>query len=672
MVLAPEHPLVEKVTAPAQKESVQGYIDQATRQTEIERMAEDREKTGVFTGGYAINPVNQARIPIWIADYVLITYGSGAIMAVPAHDERDFEFARKYDLEVVPVIQPEGETFDGAIMAEAYIGPGTMINSVHFNGVEVTDAKGRKNPGISAVIDWLEQKGIGKEAVNYRLRDWLISRQRYWGSPIPMLHRADGGVEPVADEDLPVLLPDDVEFMPTGQSPLLFHEAFLNAEAADGSPAKRETDTMDTFMCSSWYQLRYLSPDYDQAPMDPEEAAYWLPVDVYTGGAEHATLHLLYTRFFTKAMRDLDLFEDTAEAMKAHGRHPDSLFDEPMLMLRNQGQILGEEKIGHTILASGRFEGGKLFADTVKVIDPADAPATFDSVQGEIMRRTENILRVQTGPATLTTVEVLPDAQITIPGIVGNGNVNQLQQHLEIQRMSKSKGNVVNPDELVQLYGADTVRAYLMFAFDWQKGGPWNSQGIKGPQRFLEDVWRLLVEPGDEALAAQTPDEQQVRNLRRKTHQTIEACTDDLDAFAFNTYIAALMAFRNTLQEAKRSPLFGSKAWEEAVEALLLLMAPATPHIAEELWARAGRSYSIHARAWPQFDPALAAEDEITIVVQINGRVRDRFSAPANIVSDAAIAKARETEGAQRNLEGKTVVKEIYVPGKLVNLVVKS
>ncbi|HRF98091.1 MAG TPA: leucine--tRNA ligase, partial [Aggregatilineales bacterium] len=283
MVLAPEHPLVEKITTADQRGAIKAYQDQAARSTEIERSAEDREKTGVFTGGYAINPVNNARIPIWIADYVMVTYGTGAIMAVPAHDTRDFAFARKFGLKIVPVIQPEGVSFDGDTMPEAYSGDGVMVNSDQFNGTPSNGMKGRKNPAIDAVIGWLEQKGIGKETVNYRLRDWLISRQRYWGCPIPMIHRADGTLEPVADVNLPVILPENVDFDPSGRSPLTYYDPFLQAVDSDGNPARRETDTMDTFMCSSWYQYRYLSPNYSQGPFDPEEAAYWLPVDVYTG-----------------------------------------------------------------------------------------------------------------------------------------------------------------------------------------------------------------------------------------------------------------------------------------------------------------------------------------------------------------------------------------------------
>ncbi len=674
MVLAPEHPLVRKITTEAQRTSVEAYIAQAARATEIERSAEGREKTGVFTGAYAINPVNDERIPIWIADYVMITYGSGAIMAVPAHDQRDFEFARKFGIEIRVVIQPEGVELDGATMTEAVPGAGVMVNSAHFNGTEVSAAKGAENPGIAAVIAWLEEKGIGKGAVNYRLRDWLISRQRYWGAPIPVLHKQDGTIEAVSDDDLPVLLPDDVEFVPTGQSPLLFHEGFLNATAADGTPARRETDTMDTFMCSSWYWYRYLSPRYDKAPFDPEEAAYWLPVDVYTGGAEHATMHLLYARFFTKALRDLGVFDDAAEAAKAHGRDPEDMFDEPMLLLRNQGQILGEERAGDYIMASGRREGDKLFADHVKVISPAvTAPDLPSVVVGEVMSRTENVLHVKSalgrGERALHTVEVLPNAVVEIPAIEGENNVNQLKHHLEIQRMSKSKGNVINPDELVDAYGADTVRAYLMFAFDWQKGGPWNSQGIQGVVRWLDDVWQmvLVAKPKVKGKA----DDTAIAALRRKVHQTIRRVTDSLDSFSFNTAIAALMELKNTMYAAKRTPVVHTPAWEEAIDVYLRLMAPFTPHVSEEMWVRIGKPYSLHRQAWPVYDAEAAAEVSIILVVQINGKVRDRIEVSADISEADAKATALASRGAQKFMGGKEPRKVIYVAKRgIVNIVV--
>ena len=373
MVFSPEHPLVEKVTSPEQKAAVEAYKMQAARQSDIEREAVDKEKTGVFTGGYAINPVNQAHIQIWIADYVLMSYGTGAIMAVPAHDERDFAFAKKYDLPIIPVIQPVGASHDSPLQA-AYVGDGVMVNSAQFNGTKVNTEKGRKNPGISKVIDWLASQGIGKEAVNYRYRDWLISRQRYWGAPIPMIHCEKHGWNPVPEDQLPVLLPEDVEWKPTGESPLKLHPTWKNTICPIcGEPAERETDTMDTFMCSSWYHLRYLSPHYDKGPFDPKEYDYWMPVDTYTGGIEHATMHLLYTRFFHKAMRDAGVTKG----------------DEPMMQLRNQGMVLGEDN----------------------------------------------------------------------------------------EKMSKSRGNVIAPDVLVNQYGADTVRAYLMFFARWGMGVPWDSAG---------------------------------------------------------------------------------------------------------------------------------------------------------------------------------------------------
>ena len=781
MVLAPEHALVDKITANDERAAVDAYKAQAARATEIERTAEDREKTGVFTGAYAINPVNGARIPIWIADYVLLTYGSGAIMAVPAHDERDFAFAQKFGLPIIPVIaRPDGLTksftragvwvktgFTEALAAAgipfetegdriyvtmqpdqtgAYIAIvqkhlqpgcwcevvggrwvfifkdgvisfdsveadrkimercralepsvagrrtvmemlwegqpwyrdalyhdeyGDMIHSGAFSGTPGTEAGpdgAVRRVAKERVTAWLEAKGIGKKAINYRLRDWLISRQRYWGAPIPVVYCEDGTIEAVPDEQLPVLLPDDVKFMPTGQSPLLFHEGFLNTTDSKGRPARRETDTMDTFMCSSWYQWRYLSPDYDKAPFDPEEAAYWLPVDVYTGGAEHATMHLMYTRFFTKAMRDLGVFRDTAAAMRRHGRDPEGLFDEPMLVLRNQGQILGEERAGDTIIATGRWEGGKLYADRVEVVEPG-TPAPAGGVAGEIMSRVENILHVDAGGEALQVVEVTPGAQVVIPAIGGQNDVNQLKHHLEIQRMSKSKGNVVNPDELVERYGADTVRGYLMFAFDWQKGGPWDSQGIQGVVRWLNDVWELVL--GDKPAVAGQASEKEIMALRRKAHQTIARVTAGLEGFSFNTAVAALMELKNALQTARRTPVVNTPAWDEAVGTMLMLMAPFTPHIAEELWTRTGRPYSIHQQPWPEYDPAVAAEEVITLVVQVNGKVRDRIEVPADISEEDAKARALASESARRFMDGKPPRKVIYVAkGGIVNIVV--
>ncbi len=581
MVLAPEHPLVDKITTAGQRPAVEAYVAEAARKSEIDRTAEGKDKTGVFTGAYAINPVNGGRIPIWIADYVLMTYGSGAIMAVPAHDQRDFEFARRYGLEVRVVIQPEGAAMDGATMTEAWPHEGVMVNSGSFDGTPATAEKGLANPAIKAVTEWLEAEGIGHFAVNYRLHDWLISRQRYWGAPIPIIYCPTCGTVPVPEEDLPVLLPDDVEFMPTGESPLKFHAGFHNTTCPGcGGPAERETDTMDTFMCSSWYQYRYLSPHYDEGPFDPEEAAYWLPVDQYTGGIEHATMHLLYTRFFTKAMRDCGIFEPTVRAMKRHGRDPQGLFNEPMSALFNQGMILGEDR----------------------------------------------------------------------------------------EKMSKSRGNVIDPDDLVAQHGADTVRGYLMFAFRWDQGGPWDSQGIQGVIRWLNDVWGLFV---DTPAVPGQAGEADIAALRRRVHQTIRRVTAGLEGFTFNTSIAALMELKNAMQDARQTPVVNTAAWDEARHVYLRLMAPFAPHITEELWARSGYPYSVHTQPWPEYDEAAAAEAMITLVVQVNGKVRDRVEVPADISEDEAKARALATAGAQRHMNGKQPKKVIYIAGRgMVNIVV--
>jgi leucyl-tRNA synthetase len=616
MVMAPEHPLVDELTTAEQRAEVDAYVEQAARASDIEREAADREKTGVFTGAYAINPVNGERIPIWVADYVLMTYGSGAIMAVPAHDQRDFEFARRFDLPIPGVIQPDraglmgylneqgmdaDAVFDAARAADAvievggeetieidwlnnykgiaYAGQGVMVGSGPFDGTFVSGEKGRANPGISAVIDWLEEQGTGSEAVNYRLRDWLISRQRYWGAPIPMILCPTCGIVPVPEEDLPVLLPDDVEFMPTGESPLKLHPTWkdVTCPQCGNEHAERETDTMDTFMCSSWYHLRYLSPDYDDYPFDPEEASYWLPVDLYTGGIEHATMHLLYTRFFTKALRDCGVF-DNVERMNP-AIQPESTFDEPMTQLYNQGIILGEDR----------------------------------------------------------------------------------------EKMSKSRGNVIDPDDLVAEYGADVVRGYLMFAFKWDLGGPWDSQGILGVVRFLNDVWNLIVQPLPASQGE--ANEADVRALRRRTHQTILRVTDDIEDFSFNTAMAALMELKNAMQAARATPVAHTEAWSEAVRNLLLMMAPFTPHIAEELWERTGGGYSIHQQAWPEADPEIAAEEVITLIVQVNGKVRDRIEVPADIGEADAKQAALASERVQAYLDGGEPRKVIYVPGRLVNVV---
>ena len=556
MVLAPEHPLVKKITTPEQKEKVEAYVSQAIRETEIQRKSLDKEKTGVFTGGYAINPVNNERIPVWVADYVLINYGTGAIMAVPAHDKRDFEFAHKFGLKIRIVIQPKDfPPLNPEHMKEWVPAMGEMVNSGHMSGT----------PGDIAfvkVLEYLENNNIGKRAVNYGIRDWLISRQRYWGAPIPVIYCQNCGVVPVPDKDLPVLLPDNVEWKPTGESPLKLHPTWRFTTCPTcGRKAERETDTMDTFMCSSWYHLRYLSPQFNQWPFKQDEYDYWMPVDTYTGGAEHSTMHLIYTRFFHKACRDLGIVKG----------------DEPMLQLRNQGQILG------------------------------------------------------------------PDGQ----------------------RMSKSRGNIVDPDEQVRLYGADTVRSFLMFGYRWSEGGPWETGNIQGVNRWLNRVWNILLEDGEKV----KPSIEVEKNLRRKLHQTLLSVTWDYRYFEFNTIVSGLMELINFMNEAKNAGAWGTSAWNEATDIYIRMLAPIAPHIAEEIWQLARKKYSVHLQPWPQVDETAIKEDEITLVIQINGKVRDRIIVSVNISEDEAKSKALENQIVQKFLEGKSPQKVIYIQGKLVNIV---
>ena len=571
MVLAPEHPLVEKLTTADKREAIEAYKQKASRMSEIERQAEGKEKTGEFIGAYAINPVNDERIPIWIADYVMMGYGTGAIMAVPYGDERDFDFARKFGLEIIPIIQPEGveEEVSAETMTESYVGPGTLINSGPMDGQVHNGEKGRNSPAIAATIDYLEAEGNGTGKITYRLRDWLISRQRYWGTPIPIVYCDACGIVPEKEENLPVELPTDVEFMPTGESPLKSHGAFITTTCPEcGGAAKRETDTMDTFMDSSWYWFRYLSPDKDDAPIDKELVAKWCPVDTYTGGIEHAILHLMYARFFTKVMRDMDLIN--------HG--------EPFVMLRNQGIILGEDN----------------------------------------------------------------------------------------EKMSKSRGNVVNPDDLIAEYGADTVRAYLMFIGPWEQGGPWNSQGIEGVVRFLNRVWTLVTEaPNVAENTAGDADETTRKALKNAVHTAIKEVTEDFENFQFNTAIAELMTLTNTMGKAKSVAVVETEEWREGVTALVKMLAPIAPHVSEELWSRLGHEASVHLESWPSFDESALVKDTINMAVQVNGKVRGQLEVPADADKKTILASAKAEPNVAKYLGGD-IVREIVVPGKLVNLVVKG
>ncbi|MDA1240318.1 MAG: leucine--tRNA ligase [Chloroflexi bacterium] len=553
-VLAPEHALVDAITTPEQRAAVDEFVERVRRSTEIERLSTEgaAEKRGVFTGAYAINPFTEQPVPIYLADYVLTSYGTGAIMAVPGQDQRDWDFAKAYGLPIVRTVQPP-DGWEG----EAYTGDGPAFNSQWLDGLLKTEA-------VQKAIAWLEERGLGERKVNYRLRDWLISRQRYWGAPIPIVYCDNCGAQAVPEDQLPVALPYDVQFLPTGQSPLATSEAFVNTSCPTCSgPARRETDTMDTFMCSSWYFMRYPDPNNAAAPFSPAAAEAWLPVDQYTGGSEHATMHLLYARFFYKVARDMGLVSG----------------DEPFTRYYAQGQIMG------------------------------------------------------------------PDGR----------------------RMSKSRGNVVAPDGQVQQWGADTFRAYLMFLGPWDQGGPYDVDGIVGVARWLHRVWAVVTDPPALIDAAEG-----ARDLRHEVHATLKRIGEGYESKRFNTVISALMELTNVMQRLRDAGTADRAAWDEAVRTLLLMVAPACPHIAEELWERTGGGYSIHQQSWPLFDPTLAVADTIELPVQVNGKLRARVSVPAEADEAMARAAAEADTRVSIHLEGQTVARVIYVPGRLLNLVVRG
>ncbi|MGY2753486.1 leucyl-tRNA synthetase [Thermostichus sp. MS-CIW-21] len=614
MVLAPEHPLVEKLTTPEQQAAVKAYQAEAAARSEIERSAEDREKTGVWTGSYAINPVNQERIPIWIADYVLMGYGTGAIMAVPAHDQRDFEFARQFGLPIKLVVQPpQGGVTSAEDLQAAWTGEGVLINSGPLDGIPVGKGPGQS---VERAIAWLEEQGLGERQVNYRLRDWLISRQRYWGCPIPIIHCPHCGIVPVPEEDLPVLLPEDVELTGRGGSPLAQLEDWVKVKCpACGADARRETDTMDTFICSSWYFLRFSDPRNDREIFRKDLVNAWLPVDQYVGGIEHAILHLLYSRFFTKVLRDLGLLN----------------FDEPFSRLLTQGMV--QARTYYNPNKSGKDR----WIPTALVKDPND-------------------------PRDPETGEPLQVIYAT---------------------MSKSKGNGVDPEEVLANYGADTARMFILFKAPPEKDLEWDDADVEGQFRFLNRVWRQVYEfvvrgSGTESLQGKAAELLQAkveagsltkaeRDLRRAVHTAIKEVSEDLEEYQFNTAIAGLMKLSNALAEAE---IPDSPVYAEGIRTLVLLLAPFAPHMAEELWQALGGTDSVHRQAWPTYDPAALVADTVTIVVQVNGKLRGSFEAPADVTPQEQERLALQSEAAQRYLQGMTPKRVIVVPKKLVNLVV--
>ena len=541
-VLAPEHELVDKITTKEQKEEVEKYQLEAAKQSEIERTSTVKEKTGVFTGAYAINPVNGKEIPIWISDYVLASYGTGAIMAVPAHDERDYDFAKKFGLEIIQVLKGKEESIDDKAMT----GDGIHINSGFLDGLN-------KEEALNKMYDYLEEKGCGKKTTTYKLRDWLVSRQRYWGAPIPVIYCEKCGIVPVPESDLPVVLPDDVEFTPDGESPLKKCESFMKTTCpCCGAPATREADTLDTFVCSSWYFLRYPDNLNDKAQFEKEIVNKMLPVDQYVGGIEHACMHLLYARFFVKALRDMGYLN----------------FDEPFKSLVHQGTILG------------------------------------------------------------------PDGE----------------------KMSKSKGNTVSPDEYVEEYGSDVLRGYLMFGFNYVDGGPWTDDGIKSINKFYNRIVKL-VENIDEK-------EKEIPELEVSLHKTIKAVRTDIEKFQFNTCISRIMEYTNALSKHDKIP-------RKYIENLILLLAPFAPHITEELWESIGNPYSVYNQSYPEYDEEKTKDESKTIGIQVNGKLRGEVSVTESDTEDSVKEKVLSEENIKKYTDEKEIVKFIYVPNKIVSIIVK-
>lgn len=567
MVLAPEHPLVRKlVEGTDREEEVIAFISSMRRVSEIDRTAEEAPKIGLFTGRHVINPINGEEVPILVGNYVLMAYGTGAVMGVPAHDQRDFDFARKHHLPIRVVIQPEGQELSGDTMNEAYPGAGKMVNSGDFNGLDNTE-------GIKQVTAYLEKRGLGQFQITYRLRDWLISRQRYWGAPIPIIYCQQCGIVPVPEEDLPVVLPLEVELSGNRVPGLAQDQKFINTKCPTcGGDARRETDTMDTFICSSWYYMRYTSPQCQEAPFEKEAVDYWMPVDQYIGGIEHAVLHLLYARFFTKVLFDSDLLQA----------------EEPFSRLLAQGMV---------------------YKDGAK--------------------------------------------------------------------MSKSKGNVVTPDEIVEKYGADTGRLFILFAAPPEKDLDWSDQGVEGCHRFLRRVWRLIDECREQLTNSSTtgssdPDQEE---LERSVHAAIKKVTIDIqERFNFNTAISAIMELVNsiyayrqnvTLKQQNNNILF------EALQSMVLLLAPFAPHLAEEAWHQLGWSGSVHQQPWPEFSPDKLIVDQVEVVVQINGRVRSRVTVPTACSETELLEIAKSSDRIKELLANKQIVREIAIPGRLVNIVVR-
>jgi leucyl-tRNA synthetase len=633
MVIAPEHPFVGRLTTPERTAEVQAYCEKAARKSDLDRTDLAKEKTGVFTGSYAINPVNGQAIPIWIADYVLISYGTGAIMAVPAHDERDFEFAQTFDLPIVPVVDPDDAVSDAeraAVLAgkACFAGAGVAIHSGPYDSATTSDFKTR-------ITTDLAEQGLGRAAVNYKLRDWLFSRQRFWGEPFPILHELDeqgcptGRVSAVDQRELPVDLPELEDFKPHGrpEPPLEKAPAKWLFVERDGKRYKRETNTMPQWAGSCWYYLRFLDPGNDEAAVDPEAERAWMPVDLYIGGAEHAVLHLLYSRFWHKVLYDRGVVSTP----------------EPFAKLVNQGMILGEAELTGYQTEDGQW------------VTAADAQDVED---GAVHKKTGAVLapvRVDNADATKR----------------GDAFVLQNAQEIVLKhrayKMSKSRGNVINPDSIVADYGADSLRLYEMFMGPLEDSNPWSMDGVSGVRNFLGRVWRMMIDEfaEDVRLSEAIVDELPTDEQQRELHKTIKKVTQDIDSLSFNTAIARMMEFCNFFTRQTQRP-------RAAMEPFVLLLSPFAPHIAEELWQALGHAETLAYETWPRWDEAKIREDEVEIVVQINGKVREKIRVPADAGRDALEKAARTQPRIAEQLHERQVVKTVVVPGRLVNFVIRA
>ena len=622
MVLAPEHPLGAEITSDSQREVVAEYIRQTSARSERARLADAEEKTGVPTGAAAINPANGDTIPIWIADYVLAGYGTGAIMAVPAHDTRDYAFAQQYALPILEVVE------GGDVNEAAFTGHGLCVNSSFLDGLSTPEAKKK-------MISWLEEKEVGEAAVTYKLRDWLFSRQRYWGEPFPVLHLEDGSLALIPEDDLPLTLPELDDYRPSGEgfeAPLARAKQWVQtSDPATGRPAQRDTNTMPQWAGSCWYFLRFTDPHNTEAPWSEEAERYWMPVDLYVGGAEHAVLHLLYARFWHKVFYDIGL---------VHTK-------EPFQKLVNQGMILGE---------SFRYWDDN-------TADHSDAEPTLYSVD-EVEQREEGPFAIADGRPLKarwlngTGIETDPDGQ----AILSSDNQTVLLERV-VEKMSKSRGNVVNPDDVIAEYGADSMRLYEMFIGPLEKAAPWSTEGIQGIFRFLQRVWRLIIDDSDQGESLRdmeagsgTPEQQKL------IAKTIIGVTEDLETMRFNTAISKLMVFVRDIARDAQIPRTGA-------EVLTLLLSPMAPHLAEELWLRMGHQESLAYAPWPEADAQLLVEDVVTLVVQVNGKKRDQITVPQDATQNEVEALALASERVQRLLDGRPAKKVIVVPGRLVNIV---